>query len=132
VIIHAGDLTSLPFLRELEALGPPVAAVHGNMDEPAVRDLLPETLVIEAGRALFGIVHDAGPRAGREARLAKRFADCEAAVYGHTHVAQVEKYGNFWVLNPGSPTERRRSPARSMLLVRAHGGVLEPELVELP
>jgi uncharacterized protein len=109
-----------------------VAAVHGNMDEPALRELLPETRVVEAGGALIAMVHDAGPRSGREARLANRFADCDAAVYGHTHVAQVGRHGGFWVLNPGSPAERRRSPARSMLLVRADEGVLEPELVELP
>jgi uncharacterized protein len=102
------------------------------MDEPALRELLPETRVVEAGRALIAIVHDAGPRNGREARLARRFVDCDAAIYGHTHVPQVERYGGFWVLNPGSPTERRRSPSRSMLLVQARDGVLEPELLELP
>ena len=121
----------MSFLRELEALGPPVLAVHGNMDEPALRELLPETRVVETGGVRLGMVHDAGPRAGREARLAARFAGCDAVVYGHTHVPQVERHGGVWILNPGSPTERRRAPARSMLVVRVERGMLAPELVAL-
>ena len=106
--------------------------MHGNMDEAALRELLPERRVVEAGGARVGIVHDAGSRAGREARLAARFADCHGVVYGHTHVPQVDRHGGMWILNPGSPTERRRAPARSMLLVRADGGRLAPELLLLP
>lgn len=75
------------------------------------------------------MVHNAGPRVGREARLAVRFPDCHAVVYGHTHVAQVERFQHLWILNPGSPTERRRAMSRSMLLVRVTGEKLEPDLV---
>jgi putative phosphoesterase len=132
LILHAGDLVSVSFLAELEALGPPVAAVHGNMDEPALRTLLPATRVVAAGGARIGLVHDAGPRGRREERLAARFPDCDAVVYGHTHAPQVERRGRLWVLNPGSPTERRRAPARSMLLARVVGSELEPELLQLP
>ena len=71
-------------------------------------------------------------RAGREARLAARFADCDAVVYGHTHVPQVERFGGVWILNPGSPTERRRAEHRSMLVLEVAGDRLEPRLVELP
>src|SRR3954447_13298421 len=69
VILHAGDLTGLAFLEELTALGPPVEAVHGNMDEPAVRALLPEERIVEAGGVRLGMVHIPGPGAGREQRL---------------------------------------------------------------
>ena len=122
---------SAAFLSELEELGPPVYAVHGNMDEPAVRAALPEARIVEAGAARIALVHDAGARAGREERLAARFPGCDAIVYGHTHAPQVERHDGVWILNPGSPTERRRSPARSMLLLRV-GGALEPELAVLP
>jgi predicted phosphodiesterase len=77
------------------------------------------------------MVHIAGPRAGREARLAARFPGCGAVVYGHTHVPQVDRLGEAWILNPGSPTERRRAPAHTMLELRVDGSRLEPELVVL-
>jgi putative phosphoesterase len=131
LIVHAGDLIGLDFLEELLALGPPVAAVHGNIDEPAVQALLPAERIVEAGEMRLGIVHDAGPRAGREERLARRFPGCAAIVYGHTHVPQADRHGEVWVLNPGSPTERRRAPARTMLELVVSGGEIRPEPVVL-
>ena len=78
------------------------------------------------------MVHDAGPRTGREARLAARFRGCVAVVYGHTHVPQVERFQHLWVLNPGSPTERRSAPAHTMLVLSVKSGRITPELVTLP
>ena len=132
LVLHAGDFLSLRFLEELQELGPPVRGVHGNMDETALRETLPRERVVEVGGARIGMVHIAGPRAGREARLAARFPDCGAVVYGHTHVPQVERFQHLWVLNPGSPTERRRAPSQAMLMLRVDGGKIEPELVLLP
>jgi putative phosphoesterase len=131
LILHGGDHSSLASLEELRALGPSVEAVHGNADEPALRELLPKELVVEAGGARIGITHVPGPRAGREARLAARFPGCDAVVYGHTHIPQVELHGGVWILNPGSPTERRTSPGWSMLELRIRGGRIDPELVPL-
>jgi putative phosphoesterase len=130
LILHAGDLVGLSFLEELRRLGPPIAAVYGNVDEPAVRSVLPKERVVEADGARIGMVHVPGPLAGREARLAARFPDCGAVVYGHTHVPQVERVGGIWILNPGSPTERRRAPSRSMIELRVQRGALAPELVQ--
>lgn len=132
LILHAGDVATLSVLEELRALGPPVAAVYGNVDEPALRAALPETRVVEVEDARIGLVHAAGPAAGREERLVRRFPGCDAVVYGHTHRPQVAHHGGCWILNPGSPTERRRAPARTMLVLGVRGRVLEPELVELP
>lgn len=132
LILHAGDVVSTAFLEELRALGPPVAAVHGNVDEPALREALPAERVVEVGGARIGMVHVPGPRTGREERLVRRFPGCGAVVYGHTHTPQVELHRGVWVLNPGSPTERRRAPSRSMLVVAVDGGRVEPQLVELP
>lgn len=131
LVLHAGDFVSIGFLGELRALGPPVEGVHGNMDEPALKQSLPAQRVVEVGQVRIGMVHDAGPRAGREARLAARFEECEAVVYGHTHVPQVERFQHLWVLNPGSPTDKRREPVPTMLVLRILGSRITPELVAL-
>ncbi|MDX6465443.1 MAG: uncharacterized protein QOI27_483, partial [Gaiellaceae bacterium] len=88
LILHAGDFSAVAVLEELQALGPPVHAVHGNADEPALRELLPKELVVEAGGARIGVVHIPGPAVGREERLLRRFPGCDAVLYGHTHVPQ--------------------------------------------
>jgi uncharacterized protein len=77
------------------------------------------------------MVHDAGPRRGREARLAARFPECEAVVYGHSHVPQVDRFQHLWVLNPGSPTDKRRQPLPTMLVLRIRGARITPEFVKL-
>jgi uncharacterized protein len=128
LILHAGDFTTASFLEELRAVGPPVEAVHGNIDEPALQALLPAERVVEAGNARIGMLHIAGPRQGRAERLAARFSGCDAVVYGHTHVPQVDRVAGVWILNPGSPTERRSAPARSMLELVLSGRSLVPHL----
>ena len=122
---------SAAFLDELRAIGPPVEGVAGNMDEQALKQSLPRQRVVEVESVRIGIVHDAGPRLRREARLAARFEDCDAVVYGHTHVPQVERFQHLWVLNPGSPTERRSAPVHSMLVLTVRGNRITPELVTL-
>ena len=131
LILHAGDVSTVAALDELRALGPPVEAVYGNADEPALRELLPKERVVSVDEVRIGVFHIPGPRAGREARLAARFPGCEAVVYGHTHTPQAERVGGVWILNPGSPTERRRSPTRSMLVVDVRARTLRPQLVTL-
>jgi putative phosphoesterase len=131
LILHAGDIVTSDVLGEIEALGPPVQAVHGNMDEASLRDRLPAALVAEAGGLQIGMTHDGGPRAGREERLVQRFAGCAAVVYGHTHLPQIAREGEVWILNPGSPTERRRAPSHTMLVLEVASGRFVPELIEL-
>ena len=131
LILHGGDFVSTEFLDELRGIGPPVEGVAGNMDEAALKQTLPKQHVVEAGGVRIGMVHNAGPRAGREARLAARFEDCEAVVYGHTHIPQVERFQHLWILNPGSPTDRRSAPSHSMIVLTIRGRRLTPELVTL-
>jgi uncharacterized protein len=131
LILHAGDIVGEAFLGELLALGPPVEAVYGNMDEPALKALLPKERIVEAGEARIGMVHIPGPRAGREARLLARFPGCDAIVYGHTHVPEAERHNGVWILNPGSPTERRSAPVRTMLELVVTARNLAPTLVSL-
>jgi predicted phosphodiesterase len=74
------------------------------------------------------------PATSSRARSSKswaRFEDCDAVVYGHTHVPQVERFQHLWILNPGSPTERRSAPSHSMILLTIQGGRILPELVTL-
>ena len=133
MIVHAGDVVALSVLGELRELAP-VHAVYGNMDEPALRESLPEERFVEVAGARVGVVHIPGPAAGREARLLARFPGCDAVVYGHTHLPQVARAGpdGVWLLNPGSPTERRRGPVHSMLVLEVESGEIRPELVTLP
>ncbi|HZC75169.1 MAG TPA: metallophosphoesterase family protein [Gaiellaceae bacterium] len=131
LILHAGDLTAVSVLAELEAFGPPVRAVHGNMDDATLQDRLPGVLVVDAGGLRIGMTHDAGPRAGRDERLVRRFPGCAAVVFGHTHEPQVARVGETWVLNPGSPTERRRAPAHTMIVLEVAHETIRPELTPL-
>ena len=131
LILHGGDLLAVSFLEELRALGPPVHAVQGNADEAALKELLPRELVVEADGLQIGMVHNGGPAAGRPDRLAARFPGCAAVVYGHSHLPELVRAGETWILNPGSPTERRRAPERTMIELRISGTRLAPTLVSL-
>jgi uncharacterized protein len=131
LILHAGDIVTRAVLDDLRTLGPPVEAVAGNMDEPALQRTLPQELIVAAEDARIGLLHIPGPAAGREARLASRFPDCGAVVYGHTHIPQVERFQHLWILNPGDPTERRRAPTHTMLVLEIRGARIVPELITL-
>jgi putative phosphoesterase len=131
LVVHAGDIMSLEALAEIEAIGPPVRAVTGNMDGWELRARLPETDEVEAAGATLAVLHDAGPAAGRLERMQRRFPAADAVVFGHSHLPLHEREGDFQIFNPGSPTERRRAPSHSMGLARAEDGRIEFELVML-
>ena len=131
LILHVGDVVAASVLEELQALAP-VEAVFGNMDATELRSALPERRVVEVAGARIGMVHVPGPAAGRRDRLAAAFPGCAAVLYGHTHVPEVARHAGTWILNPGSPTERRRAPSRAMLVLRVREGSLSPALVGLP
>lgn len=130
LILHAGDFVALGVLEELQKLAP-VEGVVGNMDETALRQVLPERQVVAVEEARIGLVHVPGPAVGRGERLVAAFPGCNAVVYGHTHLPEVSRVGEAWVLNPGSPTERRGAPAHSMLLLEVDSAHIRPELVAL-
>ena len=118
LILHAGDIFTAAVLAELSALGPPVLAVHGNVDEPALVDSLPAELEVELGGVRVAMTHDAGPSQGRLARMRQRFPQAEALVFGHSHIPLHETAEGFQLFNPGSPTERRCQPLHTMGLAR--------------
>jgi putative phosphoesterase len=134
LILHAGDFTAASVLADLEALGPPVRAVHGNVDEHELRMRLPSATLVRAGVARIAIVHDAGARDGRLARLRARFPDADAVVFGHSHLPLHERdeETGFQIFNPGSPTERRRAPSHTMGVGRiGDDGSVDLELMNL-
>jgi putative phosphoesterase len=131
LVLHCGDLVSAAFLGQLRAIGPPVEAVLGNIDEVALQSVLPEERVVEAGGARIGMVHIPGPSEGRARRLPARFPGCGAVIFGHTHLPVIDRAGTVWLLNPGSPTERRRAPRRTMIELSVEAGQIAPELIEL-
>jgi putative phosphoesterase len=132
LVLHAGDVMTAAVLREIEAIGPPVAAVQGNMDDAELRMLLPDERVVEAAGARIAMVHHAGPAAGRLERMRRRFGDrADALVFGHSHQPLHEGAEGFQIFNPGSPTERRRAPAHTMGLARVEGGRVAFELLEV-
>jgi putative phosphoesterase len=130
LILHGGDVVAASVLEELRGLAP-VQAVAGNMDEPELLAELPERRVVEVAGVRIGMVHVPGPRVGRGERLAAAFPGCDAVVYAHTHVPDVSRVGGLWILNPGSPTERRGAPVHSILMLEVDSGEIRPELVTL-
>lgn len=130
-ILHAGDFTALPVLRDLQALGPPVHAVYGNVDDGLLKATLPERLEVDLGGARIAMVHIAGARTGRLERLRRMFPEADAVVFGHSHMPEHSERGGFHVFNPGSPTERRRAPTKTMGMATIESGRIGFELVHL-
>ena len=131
VVIHAGDISTPEALAEIEALGPPVYAVHGNVDSEELRRRLPEAVTVEAGQARIAVLHDAGPSKGRLERMRLRFPEADAVVFGHSHIPLHEERDGFQIFNPGSPTDRRRQPRHTMGLAHVEGSEIRFEHVLL-
>jgi putative phosphoesterase len=130
-IVHAGDLSTLAVLAELQALGR-VVAVHGNVDDAEVRAALPHSTTLDVGGARLAVIHDAGPARGRIERMRRRFPQADAVIFGHSHIPLHERAADgFQIFNPGSPTERRRAPRHTMGLARMDRGELTFALLDL-
>lgn len=131
VIVHAGDLTTSAVLDELREYGK-VEAVHGNVDEDLLRAMLPAQLELDLGGRRVGVIHDGGRRLARMQRLRRTFPDAEAVIFGHSHIPLLEVDAKgFQIFNPGSPTDRRRSPRHTMGMAYADQSRLSFELIDL-
>ncbi|MFF4646266.1 metallophosphoesterase family protein [Streptomyces sp. NPDC001389] len=130
----AGDWTDEATLDLLESRSRRLIAVHGNNDGPALRRRLPEIARAGLGGLRFAVVHETGPAAGRERRCAERFPDADVLVFGHSHIPwDSTAPGGLRLLNPGSPTDRRRQPHHTFLTLTAADGTLgEVVLRRLP
>jgi len=130
-ILHAGDFMELGVLHELQALGPPVHAVRGNVDSHELIVRLPLLRTVRFEGVTIGMIHDAGPAQGRLGRLRRRFPEAQAVVFGHSHIPLHESAGGFQIFNPGSPTERRRQPRHTMGVAHIDDSTLTFELIAL-
>jgi len=128
LILHAGDLMEPTLLDDLTAYAP-ARVVGGNLDPLDVD--LPETLLFEFGGAGVAMVHDSGPRKGRRSRMKRRFPDARVVVFGHSHIPWLDDEDGLLLLNPGSPTDRRRQPHHTFALLRAEGGEVKAEILAL-
>ncbi|WP_412074908.1 metallophosphoesterase family protein [Streptomyces xanthophaeus] len=124
-VIHAGDWTDEATLDLLESRSRRLIGVYGNNDGPALRRRLPEVARAELGGLRFAVVHETGPAAGRERRCAERFPDVDVLVFGHSHIPWDSMApGGLRLLNPGSPTDRRRQPHHTYLTLTVVDGAL--------
>jgi uncharacterized protein len=124
LIVHLGDFSERSVLEELQELGR-LVAVHGNIDSPDLQRELPEQLSLELEGVVLGLLHDAGPAKGRLERMRARFPDARAVLFGHSHLPLHESRDGFQIFNPGSPTERRRTPNHSMGVGTIERGEIE-------
>ncbi|WP_448006231.1 metallophosphoesterase family protein [Agromyces bauzanensis] len=131
VVIHAGDWVDIATLDAIEARAARLIGVWGNNDGPALRARLPEVAVAELDGIRFGVVHETGAKAGREARMDVVHEGVDVLVFGHSHIPwdTVTPRG-IRLLNPGSPTDRRRQPVGTIMTAVADAGSLrDVELV---
>jgi len=135
VVVHAGDWVDVSLLDALQAAGRRVVGVSGNNDGPALRDRLPEVARAELGGVRVAVVHETGSAAGRERRADDAYAgSTDLLVFGHSHIPwDTTTPRGLRLLNPGSPTDRRRQPHATLMWVTLEAGrVGEVELVRLP
>ena len=138
LILHAGDVCLPSVLDELAAYAP-VHVVLGNNDSPEVAAWgAEETWSGELDRLRVAMVHDAGAKQGRTARMHRRFPEAELVVFGHSHIPLDETQAwpdgsSVRIVNPGSPTDKRRQPFRTLGLLDVTAGRVERlEIVPLP
>ncbi len=125
VVFHAGDWVDEALLDALEGRVARLVGVYGNNDGAGLRARLPEVARVELGGLRFAVVHETGPAVGRERRCAARFAGCDVLVFGHSHIPwDSGAPGGLRLLNPGSPTDRRRQPVATFMTAEVAGGEL--------
>ncbi|WP_166139721.1 metallophosphoesterase family protein [Nocardioides ochotonae] len=134
VVVHAGDWVDVSLLDELEARARRLVGVHGNNDHGALRERLPEVARAEIDGVRLGVVHETGASRGREERCAAAYGDLDVLVFGHSHIPwDTTTATGLRLLNPGSPTDRRRQPYCTYMTALADGGALrEVTLHRLP
>ena len=128
LILHAGDLMDPTLLDDLAAHAP-VLAVRGSLDLPEAK--LPEVLQFEFGGVKVAMIHDSGPKKGRRSRMRRRFPEARVVVFGHSHIPWQEDEDGLLLLNPGSPTDRRRQPVHTFALLRVEDGKVGAEVLAL-
>ncbi|MEY9851331.1 putative phosphoesterase [Leifsonia sp. EB41] len=134
VVLHAGDWVDEATLDLLEERSRRLIGVWGNNDGPGLRRRLPEVARFELGGLRFAMVHETGPAKGRAERCERDFPDVDVLVFGHSHIPwDTVAPGGLRLLNPGSPTDRRRQPFCTYLTATvADASLTDVRLVPLP
>ncbi len=133
IVIHAGDWVVVELLDELERRAKRVLGVYGNNDGPPLRERLPEVATEVLGGVRVAVVHETGPGRGREERSRARWPDVDLLVFGHSHIPWDSSIDGMRLLNPGSPTDRRRQPYCTYLTLELEdGAVSDVTLHRLP
>ncbi len=134
LVVHAGDWVDVRLLDELEARARRLVGVFGNNDHGELRTRLPEVARVEVEGIRWGVVHETGPAARREERMSEQYADLDVLVFGHSHIPwDTTSATGLRLLNPGSPTDRRRQPhCTYMTATAAEGELRDVTLHRLP
>ncbi|MBM7086083.1 metallophosphoesterase family protein [Micromonospora humidisoli] len=126
VVLHAGDWVEVGLLDRLADRARRLVGVYGNNDGPDLRARLPEVAEVELAGLRVAVVHETGPKTGREQRCAARFPDRDLLVFGHSHIPwDSVAPGGLRLLNPGSPTDRRAQPYATYLTAEVAAGQLD-------
>lgn len=125
-MFHAGDWVVPELLDELESRAARLVACWGNNDGPGLRARLPERADVTLAGLRFTVVHETGAASGRETRMARLYPDSDVLVFGHSHIPwDTTTETGLRLLNPGSPTDRRRQPFCSYMTAEARNGSLD-------
>ena len=129
VVVHAGDWIDVATLDLLEQRAKRLHGVYGNNDGPELRARLPEVARFETGDLRFAVIHETGQSKGRETRADAAFPGVDVLIFGHSHIPwDTVSPAGMRLLNPGSPTDRRRQPHCTMMLADVSGGDIDVEL----
>ncbi len=125
VVLHAGDWVDVSLLDALQERAARLIGCWGNNDGPRLRARLPETAEATLDGVRFTVTHETGAAAGRDERMSRCFLHTDALVFGHSHIPWDSTAATgLRLLNPGSPTDRRRQPHCTYMTATAHDGVL--------
>ncbi|ORV96448.1 metallophosphoesterase family protein [Mycobacterium kyorinense] len=125
VVFHAGDWVAPELLDKLESRAARLVGCWGNNDGPVLRSRLPERADVTLGGLRFTVVHETGAATGREARMSRLYPDTDVLVFGHSHIPwDTTAKSGLRLLNPGSPTDRRRQPSCTYMTATVDNGVL--------
>lgn len=133
LVVHAGDWVRADLLDRLEARSRALLACWGNNDGADLRSRLPEVARATIGGVRVAVVHETGSRVRREERMRAAYPDSDLLVFGHSHIPWDTAHSGLRLLNPGSPTDRRRQPHCTWMTCRlADGAVHDVVIHRLP
>lgn len=131
IVVHAGDWVDVATLELIETRSARFHGVYGNNDGAELRERLPEVARLVVDGLRFAVVHETGPARRREERMDEAFPDTDVLVFGHSHIPwDTVTPGGMRLLNPGSPTDRRRQPVCTMMRVEVVSSTLEATIIQ--